>query len=159
MSFWKEVVMKSSKRVRSIAILLRVLAISVIISGGSLFLPEAWINSFLEWCGVGQMPHEPQLRYLLWGCGYLALAWGVFIWVIAMDVMRYRPIIITVLVAFLIAAPTFYLIGNIAGLPRWWCIVDFISCFLAGAVPLTFFLWPAKASPGGKIGGNKVAKE
>lgn len=139
--------MKTFTRVRSIAILLRVAAISVFFSGVSFFLPETWIDSFLVWCGLGQMPHAALMRYVLWGAGYFQVAGGVFIWVIARDVVRYHPIVITVLVLLLVGAPVFYLIDALAGLPWYWCILDFTCCFLAGGVPLVFCLWPAKTSP------------
>jgi hypothetical protein len=139
--------MSTSTRVRWIAILLRVAAISVMLSGLSFFLPEPWIDSILEWCGVGQMPHEALMRYVVRGAGYLQVAGGVFIWAIARDVVRYRPIVITVLALLLIGAPAFYLIDATAGLPRWWCFMDFGCCFLAGGVPLAFCLWPSSHEP------------
>jgi len=149
--------MAAFTRVRSIANLLRLAAISVILSGVTFFLPETWIDSFLVWCGLGQMPHAALMRYVLRGAGFLQVAGGVAIWVIAGDVVRYRPIVITVLANFLVGAPAFYLIDAIVGLPRWWCIMDFACCFLAGGVPLAFCLWPSKTSPGTALAPDATA--
>jgi hypothetical protein len=141
--------MKTFTRVRAIANLLRVAAISIIFSGLSFSFPETWIDSFLVWCGMGQMPHEALMRYVLRGAGYLQVAGGVFILVLASDVVRYKPLVMTVLALLLLGAPSFYLIDASAGLPRWWCMMDFACCFLAGGVPLTFCLWPSAPNPQG----------
>ena len=107
--------MKTFTRVRSMANALRVLAIFVIVNGVSILLPWAWIDSVLIWCGLGHMPDAAVLHYLLRGAGYFAMTFGVLIWVIASDVVRYRPIVITIITIFLIGAPVFYLIDAFAG--------------------------------------------
>jgi hypothetical protein len=139
---------KTFTRVRTIGFLLRIVAVSAILSGISFYFPERWIDSFLAWCGLaGPMPHAVLMRYVLWGAGNLQVGIGVVIWVISRDVARYQPVVIAVLVVFLIAAPAFYLTNALAGLPSYWSFVDFVCCFLAGGVPLAFCLWPAKESP------------
>ena len=61
---------------------------------------------------------------------------------------RYRPLVIATITMFLVGAPVFYVIDARIGLPGWWCVMDFISLFLSGALPLAFCLWPAKPPPG-----------
>jgi hypothetical protein len=135
--------MKTFTRVRTISFLLRVVAVSAILSGVSFFFPEKWIDSFLAWCGLEQMPHVALMRYVLWGAGHLQIGIGMVVWFIARDVVRYQSVVIVVLAVFLIAAPAFYLTDAIAGLPWYWCVLDFTCCFLAGGVPLAFCLWPS----------------
>ncbi len=139
--------MKPFTRVRSMAFLMRLAAVSLFFSGVSFFLPEASINSLLVWCGLEQMPDATMMRYILRGAGYLQLAYGVFLWVVARDVVRHQPVVVAFIVLFLIGAPAFYRIDAAAGLPRYWCLLDFTCCFLGGAVPLAFWLWPTKKSP------------
>src|SRR5437899_5608933 len=93
------------------------------------------------------MPHAVLMRYFLYGAGHLQIGIGLVIWFIARDVVRYQPVVVATLVVFLIAAPAFYLTDAVAGLPWYWCLVDFACCFLAGGVPLLFCLWPPKRSP------------
>lgn len=138
--------MQTFTRVRTIAFLLRVVSVSAILSGISFFFPKPWIDSFVQWWGAGPMPNSALMRYVLWGGGFLQVGIGAVIWVIARDVVRHQPVVVTVLVALLVAAPIFYLIDAVAGLPRYWCWVDFGCCFLAGIVPLFFCLWPLKQS-------------
>jgi hypothetical protein len=133
--------MKVFTRVRTIAFLLRVVAISAILSGVTFYFPEGDIDSFLVWCGLPEMPHAVLMRYVLLGAGHLQVGIGVVVWFMARDPVRYQPIIITMLVVFLVAAPAFYLTDAIAGFPWYWCLLDFSCCFLAGGVPLVFCLW------------------
>lgn len=106
-------------------------------------MPETSINSFLVWCGLEQMPDATMMRYILRGAGYLQIGYGVLLWVVARDVVRYQPTVIAYIAVFLVGAPAFYWIDAAAGLPRYWCLFDFTCCFLAGAVPLAFWLWPS----------------
>jgi hypothetical protein len=138
--------MKTFTRVRTIAFLLRVVAISAILSGVTFYFPEACIDSFLVWCGLPEMPRAELMRYVLLAAGHLQVGIGVMVWFLARDVVRYQPIIIAMLVVFLIAAPAFYLTDAIAGLPWYWCLLDFGCGFLAGGVPLLFCLWPTNQS-------------
>lgn len=132
--------MKTFTRVRTIAFLLRVVAISAILSGVTFYFPERDIDSFLVWCGLPEMPHAVLMRYVLLGAGHLQVAIGVVVWFMARDPVRYQPIIIIMLVVFLVAAPAFYLTDAIAGLPWYWSLLDFSCCFLAGGIPLAFCL-------------------
>ena len=140
--------MATFTRVSSIAALLRIVATFLILNGGAFFLPERWINSVLQWCVLEPMPQAVFMSYLLEASGYPQIAIGALIWIIATDVVRYRPLVITTIVIFLVGAPVFYMIDTHVGLPHWWCVMDFISCFLCGAFPLGFCLWPAKTTPG-----------
>jgi hypothetical protein len=139
--------MKAPAKFRSIANALRVLAVFVFINGISILLPWTWIDSVVVWGGFGHMPDAVVLHYLLRGAGYFAITFGVLIWVIASDVVRYRPIVITVIAIFLVGAPAFYLIDSIAGLPQWFCLMDFTICLLGGGFPLVFYLWPSSHEP------------
>ena len=89
------------------------------------------------------MPGARLMRYVLFGAGYLQVALGVLVWVIAKDVLRYRALVIATIAIFLVGAPAFYLMDAAAGMPRWWCVLDFTCCFLAGGVPLIYCLWPS----------------
>ena len=139
--------MRTFTRVRAIANLLRFLAICWILSGVVFCLPKTWIDSFLVWVGMAQVPHALLMSYVLRGAGLLQVAMGIVIWAVASDVVRYRPIVITIIVVHLAAAPAFYLMDAVIGMPGWWCLMDFTCGILSGGIPLIFCLWPAKASP------------
>ncbi len=138
--------MKPFKRVRAMQFLMRLAAVSVFFSGISFFLPSPLINSFLVWCGLPQMPDAPLMRYILHGAGYLQVAYGIVVWVVARDVVRHQPVVIAFIVIFLMGAPAFYWIDAAAGLPWYWCSLDAGCCFLGGSIPLAFWFWPSKSA-------------
>jgi hypothetical protein len=72
---------------------------------------------------------------------------GVVIWVAATDIVRYRPILIAITALHLIAAPVFYVMDTIVGMPLWWRVMDFGSFLVGGGLLLAFWLWPSKSSP------------
>lgn len=120
--------------VRSTSNCLRVLAVLQILTGLIVFIPIAWIAAFHVWLGLGQLPDAAFLRYVIRGGAFVQGAIGVLIWVIATDVVRFRPLAITIAAIYLASAPAFYFIDTIAGMPRFWCIFDGTSCFLVGSI-------------------------
>jgi hypothetical protein len=107
------------------------------------FLPEAWLSTLHSWLGLGQMPDSVLLRYMIRGAAWSQGAFGVLFWVMASDVGRYRPLVITVAALYLAASPTFYFIDSAVGLRLAWCLWDCLCCFLIGSVLLLFSLWPS----------------
>lgn len=125
---------------RSTANFLRFIAVVQMLTLGIVFVPEAWIDSWHGWLGLGQMPDSPFLRYVIRGASYCQAGIGVLLWVMATDVVRYRPLVIATSAIYLVGGLAFYFIDTIAGLPRWWCLMDSVSCLLAGGVLLTLCL-------------------
>ena len=87
-AFGDFIIVKAFTRVRAIANLLRLAAISVYSSGVTFLLPVASIDSFLVWCGLEQVPHVRLMRYVLFAAGLLQVGIGVVVWVIARHVVR-----------------------------------------------------------------------
>ena len=137
--------------VRLTAIFLRIIAIVQMLTFAVVLMPVAWIASWHAWLGLGVMPDDPVLRYVIRGAAFAQGGVGVLVWVIATDVVRYRPLVITTAAISLFAAPAYYFIDATAGMPRFWCIFDFAYCFLAGAVLLALCLL---SSPNGSTGGH-----
>ena len=139
--------MTTATRVRRIARTLKVIAIGWIFSCFFCFIPDGWMNTFLGWFGAEPMPHAIFMRYCLWGAGLIIGGVGVVIWVAATDLVRYRPIVIAIIALHLIAAPVFYVMDTIVGMPPWWRVMDFGCFFVAGIVPFAFYLWPSSDEP------------
>jgi hypothetical protein len=55
--------------------------------------------------------------------------------------------VIAIIALRLIAAPVFYSMEAIIGMPLSWRIMDFVSALMMGGIPLAFCLWPAKRLP------------
>lgn len=136
------------KFIRSITYLLRFIAVVQLLTFGLCFVPESVFVDLYAWTGLGHWPRLPFLNYVVRGASYCQGAIGLLLWVIATDVIRYRPLVITTGVIYLVGGPAFYLIHASAGMPHWWAVMDSVSCGLFGAVLLTLCLWRSPtASP------------
>jgi hypothetical protein len=127
--------------IRSTARFLKFLSLLQILTGAIVVMPVEWIAAWHVWLGVGPMPDDAVLRYVIRGAAYSQGAIGVLLWIMATDVVRYRPLVMATAAIYLVGAPAFYLLDTIAGMPRFWCLFDSASCFLAGAIILALCLW------------------
>jgi hypothetical protein len=126
---------------------MRFVAVSQMAAFVVVFVPEAWIAALYSWLGLGQIPDAAFLRYIVRGAAFSQGALGVLIWIIASDVVRFRPLVFATSALYLVAASLFYFIDAIAGLPRWWCIWDCACCFVVGGVLLALCFWPSSNKP------------
>jgi hypothetical protein len=125
---------------RSTERFLRLLAILQMLTLAVVLMPVGWIAAWHAWLGLGVMPDDPVLRYVIRGAALAQGAIGVLLWVIATDVVRFRPLVVTTAAIYLFGAPAYYLLDATAGMPRFWCIFDGAFCLLAGGVLLTLCL-------------------
>jgi hypothetical protein len=58
------------------------------------------------------------------------------LWVIAWDVVRYRPLVIFTGIGYLLAGPVLIAIDFTSGMPWWWIIGDGGTCLLIGLLIL-----------------------
>lgn len=134
-------------RVRWTTGFLRFIAVVQMLTLGLVFVPEGWMASWHDWLGLGRMPDAAFLRYVIRGASYCQAAIGVLLWVMATDVVRYRPLVLTVAAVYLVGGPVFYLIDDLAGMPRWWVWMDSISCLLAGGILLALCIKKKESVP------------
>jgi hypothetical protein len=125
-----------NKGARATATFLYGLSILQLLTAGIAIMPTEWIEAWHKWLGLGAMPHDPLLLYAVRGGGFVQGAIGVLLWIMACDVVRYRPLIMAVALIFLCSSPAFYLIDSIVRLPLFWCLLDAGSCFAVGSILL-----------------------
>lgn len=98
----------------------------------------------LNWLlGLGKLPDSVLLRYLGSGGSFVYVLTGVLMWVMAGDVVRYRPIIVLCAWIMLAAAPIYLYIDTHTGMPWWWMMMDTETCLVFGAL----LLWACHAKP------------
>ena len=117
-------------------VLLRLAGAFEILAFIAVVMPRAWMELSHAWLGLGQMPHGPVLMFLIRQASYTYGMHGISLWVLALGVKRFRPLIILNGVAYLLAAPVFLAIDYTAGMPLWWTIGDCIGCGFLGAALL-----------------------
>ena len=133
--------------VRTTANFLRFVAIVQILTFAVIFMPSTWIGAWHYWVGLGVMSDTPVFRYVLRGASYVHGAIGILLWVMATDIVRYRPLVLTTALVYLIGGPAYYLIDSIAGIPGSWCIFDSAFCFLVGGAMLALCVWSSSETP------------
>ena len=113
-------------------LLLRLAGAVEILAFISVVMPRSWMESSHEWLGMGTMPDGPLVMFMIRQASYAYGMHGISLWVIASDVVRFRPLVIFNGIAFLLAAPVFFLIDYTSGVPFWWTIGDTLGCAIFG---------------------------
>ena len=99
-------------------------------------MPRSWMEVSHVWLGLGRMPEGSVLMFLIRQASYTYGMHGIFLWILATDLKRFRPIILINGFSFLLAGPVFFIIDYTAGMPWWWTAVDGPSIALMGAATL-----------------------
>lgn len=102
----------------------------------SVVMPRSWMESSHRWLGLGEMPDGPVLMFMIRQASYVYGMHGIFLWLLASNVERYRPLIIFTAISFLLAAPVFIVIDHTSGMPLWWTLSDSLGCAFLGAALL-----------------------
>jgi len=99
-------------------------------------MPRSWMEIAHVWLGLGELPTGPITMFMIRQASYTYGMHAISLWVIASDVKRFRPFVILNGIAFLVAAPVFFLIDHSSGMPWWWTLGDTFSCASFGAALL-----------------------
>src|SRR6476659_5889181 len=97
-------------RERLLVWLLRLAGAVEILAFIAVIMPRSWMEIANGWIGLGAMPDAPLLMFMIRQASYTYGVHGLSLWLIATDVKRFRPFVIFNGVAFLVAAPVFFLI-------------------------------------------------
>jgi hypothetical protein len=124
-------------------VLLRLAGTFEILAFVAVVMPRSWMEISHEWLGLGLMPHGAVLMFLIRQASYTYGMHGISLWVLALDVKRFRPLIILNGIAYLLAGPIFGAIDYTSGMPLWWTIGDCVGCGLLGAI----LLWCSLSAP------------
>jgi hypothetical protein len=118
---------------RAQAWLLRLGGATEILAFFAVVMPRSWMAVAHAWLGLGEMPGGPVLIFLARQASFVYGMHGILLWIIASDVVRFRPLVIFTGISFLIAAPVFFIIDYTAGMPLWWTVGDSAGCAFFGA--------------------------
>ena len=117
-------------------LLLRLAGAFEILAFIAVVMPRSWMEVSHEWLGLGEMPGGPVLMFLIRQASYTYGMHGVSLWVLSLDVNRFRPLVIVNGIAYLLAVPIFVAIDYSAGMPLWWTVADPIGCGFLGVALL-----------------------
>jgi hypothetical protein len=115
-----------------LAWLLRLVGLLEVLAFIAVVMPRSWMEYSHEWLGMGRMPEGSVLMFLIRQASYTYGMHGLSLWVLSFDVRRFRPLIIFNAFSYLIAAPVFFIIDYVSGMPAWWAIEDPIGVGTTG---------------------------
>jgi hypothetical protein len=129
--------------------LLRVAGSVEILAFVAVVMPRSWMEASHAWLGLGEMPQGAVLMYMIRQASYVYGMHGVLLWILASDVVRYRPLVRFTGFSFLLAAPVFLIIDHTAGMPLYWTVSDTAGCAFFGAA----LLWLTRDGDAGQSEG------
>ena len=119
---------------------LRLVGAVEVLAFGAVVLPRAWMNAMHARMGLADMPEGPVFDSVMRQVSFTYGLHGIGMWLIASDVVRYRPLVILTGIGYLAAGPAFLLIDLSNGMPWFWTAGNGGSCLLIGVLVLGL-LW------------------
>jgi hypothetical protein len=122
-----------TQRVTGLVYLLRMLGLINVAAVVAVAAPTSWIACRHELLGLGAFPVAPITGYLARSTSLWFASFGVLLWFVSCDVVRYRS-----LIAFLgwaMMTQGIFMIGIdwVERMPGWWIAVEGPTCLLLGA--------------------------
>ena len=117
-----------------------VLTLMMVLAFGAVFLPRSWMGAAHAWMGFAEMPEGPVFDSVMRQVSFSYGLHGVALWLIAADVVRYRPLVVLTAVGYLLAGPVFFAVDLGNGMPWSWMAGNGGSCLLIGSL-LFGLLW------------------
>jgi hypothetical protein len=116
--------------------LLRLFGSIEILAFLAVVMPRSWMEVTHAWLGLGEMPGGPIIMFMIRQASYTYGMHGLSLWILAWDVVRFRPLVIFNGAAYLLAAPVFFFIDYGSGMPWFWTISDTLGGALFGGALL-----------------------
>jgi hypothetical protein len=102
----------------------------------AVILPRHWMETMHTALGLSEMPKGPVFDSVMRQVSFTYGLHGVALWFIAVDVARYRPLVILTAIGYLLAGPVFIVVDVTNGMPWSWIAGNGGSCLLIGALLL-----------------------
>jgi hypothetical protein len=113
---------------------LRLVGAVELLAFGAVVMPHASMAATHRWMGLGEMPQGAVFDSVMRQVSFTYGIHGVALWLIAADVIRYRPLVILTAVGYLVAAPLFVTVDLLNGMPAAWVAGNGGSCLVIGVL-------------------------
>jgi len=97
-------------------------------------MPRAWMNDIHASMGLGDLPPGPVVEYLARTVSFIYGGHGVLLWLLATDLVRYRPLIVFTGVAYVVTAVAFLAINVATRMPIYWTLIEPAACLVVGGM-------------------------
>ena len=116
--------------------ILRVIGSASLLGLIFVFVPYSWMNDIHALLGLGVLSDQPVVGYLARSVSAMYALLGGLMWVISVDVNRYRSILVYLSYAFLAFGAMLVFIDWAEGLPFFWKMWEGPFIMVLGAVML-----------------------
>jgi len=141
----RELLMKKSDKV--LVFLLRLVGVGSLFALIPVLMPMSWMVATHRWLGLGDMPTDPVVEYLVRDLSAFYALVGALLLVMASDLERYRPLVRFFALALIVLSILFTGVDLAAGMPWWWTASEGPGGVVFGA--LLFYLARPVHSKGG----------
>src|SRR5205809_6048412 len=131
MNAWRQII---SAKPRILVILLRVEGTVELLAFVAVVMPRTWMAAAHGWLGLGELPNFFLLDYMIRSVSLLYGLHGILLWIAAMDIQRFRPLIIYLAGSYLLAAFVLTGIDLADGMPWWWTASEAGSVLCFGTI-------------------------
>lgn len=97
-------------------------------------MPLKWMDAVHRALGMGALPQQPVVEYLARSASALYALLGALLWILSLDLPRYRPLLRLLGPAIIALGFLLLWIDRTAGLPRFWQLAEGPANILLGAI-------------------------
>lgn len=112
--------------------LLRLLGLINFAASVAVVAPRVWIASCHELLGMGAFPASSIAGYLARSTSLWFASFGVLLWFVSCDVIRYRSLILFLGWAMIVQGICMIGIDCVEQMPLWWIVIEGPTCLLLG---------------------------
>ncbi len=143
----------------SARILLRAVGSVSLLAFPFVFVPQAWMEAIHGSLGMGELPNAPVVDYLARSTSFLYAWLGGTLWLISMDLPRYRPILRYFGLAMGLLGPVLFVIDWQSGMPMFWRVGEGPAVIIIAALMLFFSKAPKTQGADGNVAPSPTAGE
>lgn len=121
---------------RAVRWFLMLIGTSALLAFAAALMPARWIVEIAEELGFEPFPHSPLTFYLARHLSLLYGFTGVALWIVALDLNRYRPLVGYIAIGTIALGILQGTVDAMAAMPRWWTLAETLSTTLGGCLLL-----------------------
>ncbi len=105
---------------RALKIFLRSVGFVAALAAFGVVMPYAWMNEIHQYLGLGVLPDAPIVGYLARSTSAFYALYGGLLWVLSLDLSRYRPLLSCVGIGTILLGAALTGVDRVEGLPFFW---------------------------------------
>jgi len=109
---------------RILQLLTRVVGSVALLAIPCALMPYSWMNAVHQGLGMGELPREPIVGYLARSTSAFYALVGGLLWVVSLDLRRYRPVLRYLGMAIILIGLMLFGVDLAEGMPWWWSLAE-----------------------------------